>query len=156
MNRTRKLLLSAAIFVAIAGFGGAAYLIVNYGINPYSITRPANTKPFVAEPARLLEIGKVRHADTSLSPIGRSCDTCHLHEDSYNDTFNEPFPHFVHSVRWKTGLRKITAEGMVQFCMVSAMQNKPLAWDSETLAALTAFVLDRHANALARIPMKPR
>jgi hypothetical protein len=156
MNRTRKLLLSAATFVVVAGIGVAAYLIVTYGINPYSITRRANTKPFIAEQGRLLEVGNIRHGDTSLSPIGRSCNTCHLHEDSYNATFNEPFPQYVHSVRWKTGLSKITAEGMVRFCMVSAMQNRSLAWDSETLAALTAFVLDRHANALARALPKPK
>lgn len=156
MNRPRKRLLIVVTLVVIAGFGMAAYLVVNYGINPYSVTRPANTKPFLAESARLLEVGKIRHADITLSPIGRACDTCHLHEDSYSDTFNEPFPHYVHSVRWKTGLSKITAEGMVQFCMVSAMQNRPLAWDSETLAALTAFVLDRHVNALARVQMKPK
>jgi hypothetical protein len=125
-------------------------VIAIYGILPSSVTRPAGSKPFAGDPARLLEVGAVRHGDTGLSPIGRSCNTCHLEEDSYNATFNSPYPHYVKSVRWKTGLAKITAEGMVQFCMVSAMEGKPLPWDSEMLAALTAFVLERHRKALGR------
>ena len=103
-----------------------------------------------AHPRLCLELGVARHDDTSLSPVGRSCNTCHRDEDSYNETFNRPYPHYVKSVRWKTGLSTITAEGMVQFCMISAMLGKPLPWDSETLAALTAFVLDRHRRALVR------
>jgi hypothetical protein len=77
-----------------------------------------------------------------------------LEADSYNATFNKPYPHFVESVRLKTGLDKITAEGMVQFCMVSALGTKPLPWDSETLAALTAFVLERHNKVVGK-SMRP-
>jgi hypothetical protein len=52
----------------------------------------------------------------------------------------------------KTGLNQITAEGMVQFCMISAMEGRPLDWDSEALAALTAFVLERHRKAIGVQP----
>jgi hypothetical protein len=145
-----KILLGVLAVVLIGGGAVFGYLIATYGINPYSVTRPAGTTPFAGEAARLIEVGRARHGDTSLSPVGRSCNTCHLEEDSYNDTFNRPFPHYVKSVRWKTGLSQITAEGMVQFCMVSAMEGRPLPWDSETLAALTAFVLERHKKALGR------
>lgn len=144
--RAKYLLGAAAAAIAV----GAAFVIATYGIWPSSVTRPADSKPFAGEPAKLLEVGAARHDDTRLSPIGRSCNTCHLEEDSYNATFNGPYPHYVRSVRWKTGLGEITAEGMVQFCMVSAMGAKPLPWDSETLAALTAFVLERHRKALGR------
>lgn len=135
---------------AIAAGAAAAYVIATYGIGQNSVTRPPDSKPFDGEPAKLLAAGTARHGDTRLSPIGRSCNTCHLEEDSYNATFNKPYPHYVQSVRLKTGLDRITAEGMVQFCMVSALQAKPLPWDSETLAALTAFVLERHRKALGR------
>lgn len=84
----------------------------------------------------------------SLSASGRSCNSCHAEVDSYNPTFNKPWPHFVASVKSKTGLDKITAEGMVQFCMISAMGVRQLPWDSETLAALTAFVLERHSKVV--------
>ena len=151
MRRIAKYLLAAAAFAAI---GGGAIVIGVYGINPGSVSRPANSQIFAGEPARLLAAGITRHADTSLSRNGRSCNTCHLEADSYLATFNKPYPHFVQSVRLKTGLDKITAEGMVQFCMVSALGTKPLAWDSETLAALTAFVQERH-NKVVGLSTRP-
>ena len=118
-------------------------------IEPSMVTRPAGTLPFSAHPAKLLAIGIKRHDDMSLSRNGRSCNTCHTPEDSYNPTFNKPYAHFVQSVKAKTGLDEITAEGMVQFCMISALGAPPLAWNSEALAALTAFVLDRNKRAVA-------
>lgn len=129
---------AVVLTTATAGFGQSQR------IPPGDVTRPAKTFPFKADASTLLDTGKLRHADTSLSPVGRSCDTCHLDANSYNATFNKPWPHPVQSVKAKTGLDRITAEGMVQFCMISAMGTRPLAWDSEALAALTAFVLDRH------------
>jgi hypothetical protein len=136
----------------------AALLAVSAGVEteaqtipPADVTRPANTKPFAAtDAARLLATGVQRHGDTSLSPAGRSCNTCHSDPDSYNPTFNKPWPHFVASVKSKTGLDAITAEGMVQFCMISAMATRPLPWDSEALAALTAFVLERHKKVVEK------
>jgi hypothetical protein len=119
-------------------------------ISPGEVTRPQGTAPFAGEPAKLLAVGTERHGDTSLSLRGRSCNTCHLEVDSYNATFRRPWPHFVASVKRKTGLDAITAEGMVQFCMISAMGTKPLPWDSETLAALTAFVLERHGKVVEK------
>jgi cytochrome c len=119
-------------------------------IPPSDVVRPTETKAFAADAAALLTTGKQRHGDASLSPAGRSCNTCHLEADSYNATFIKPWPHPVASVKVKTGLDVITAEGMVQFCMISAMGTRPLPWDSETLAALTAFVLDRHAKVVQK------
>lgn len=119
-------------------------------IPPENVVRPAGTEAFMADPAKLLATGVARHADTKLSPAGRSCNTCHLEADSYKATFTKPWPHPVESVKSKTGLDTITAEGMVQFCMISAMGTRPLAWDSEALAALTAFVLDRHSKVVEK------
>ncbi len=39
-------------------------------------------------------------------------------------------------------LESISAEGMVQFCMLVPMKNDTLPWDSEELAALTAYTED--------------
>jgi hypothetical protein len=119
-------------------------------IPPSDVTRPSSSKPFTGDPAKLLATGSQRHGDTSLSPAGRSCNTCHAEADSYNATFKKPWPHFVGSVKGKTGLDAITAEGMVQFCMISAMGARPLPWDGEALAALTAFVLDRHKKVVEK------
>lgn len=120
-------------------------------IKPADVTRPKGTTPFIGDAARLLTTGTERHGDVSLSTVkGRSCNSCHLEADSYNATFRRPWPHFVASVKTKTGLDRITAEGMVQFCMISAMETRPLAWDSEALAGLTAFVLERHKKVIGK------
>lgn len=152
MRKSAKFLLGGAgvVVAAVAAIGG--YIYWTKAISPRLVVRPADSKPFAGAPAKLLEIGMARHGDESLSPIGRSCNTCHLEENSYNKTFNRPFPHYVQSVRLKTGLDQITAEGMVQFCMISAMEGRPLGWDSEALAALTAFVLERNRKAIGAQP----
>jgi cytochrome c len=150
MRRTKKIVLGGITVVILAAAGGAGYFYFAKAVNPRLVTRPANTQPFAGDFAQLLEVGKVTHRDTSLSPSGLSCSSCHLEEDSYAETFNVPYPHYVQSVRIKTGLNEITAEGMVQFCLVSVMQGPPLPWDSEALAALTAFVLDRNHRAVAK------
>jgi hypothetical protein len=149
MRRVTKFILGGVAVVTVGAAATAGYVIWTKAINPRLVTRTANTEPFSGDRTRLLEVGTTRHGDTSLSPIGRSCNTCHSDENSYNETFNRAFPHYVQSVRFKTGLDQITAEGMVQFCMISAMEGRPLEWNSETLAALTAFVLERNRKAIA-------
>jgi cytochrome c len=57
----------------------------------------------------------------------------------FKTTFLESYPHHVKMASKKAKLDSITAEGMVQFCMVVPMKNEPLPWDSEELAALTAY-----------------
>jgi hypothetical protein len=153
VRKTTKLVLGSIAIVVVAAAAGG-YIVWSKAINPRHVTRPANSEPFSADRARLLKEGVARHDGTSLSPIGRSCNTCHSDENSYNETFNRPFPHYVQSVRFKTGLSQITAEGMVQFCMISAMEGRPLPWDSETLAALTAFVLERNRKAIGGLSSK--
>lgn len=144
---------AAALALATTAMIAATPLAQGQGsrIDPKSVTRPQGAKAFSASPATLLATGTKRHGDAALSTVkGRSCNTCHLEADSYNATFKKPWPHFVASVKTKTGLDQITAEGMVQFCMISAMNAAPLAWDSEVLAALTAFVLERHKKVVEK------
>jgi cytochrome c peroxidase len=140
-------LCTAAILLAAAATESLAQ---SQRIAPADVTRPAGTAAYKTDAATLLALGTKRHGDTSLSRAGRSCNTCHADADSYNATFKRPWPHFVASVKAKTGLDTITAEGMVQFCMISAMGTRPMAWDSETLAALTAFVLERHRKVVGK------
>jgi len=139
--------LSAAILLAALSTSSLAQ---GQKIVPADVTRPAGTAAHQADAATLSAVGTKRHGDASLSPAGRSCNTCHADADSYNATFKKPWPHFVASVKAKAGLDRIMAEGMVQFCMISAMGTRPLPWDSEALAALTAFVLERHKKVVQR------
>lgn len=155
MFATRTLALAALAAIALASTALFAFLsqAESQGsrINPTDVIRPPATTPFADATAKLLASGTARHDDASLSSVsGRSCNTCHKEADSYNATFKRPWPHFVASVKTKTGLDRITAEGMVQFCMISAMNSKPLAWDSEALAGLTTFVLERHKKVVGK------
>ncbi|MCZ7594197.1 MAG: hypothetical protein M5U16_04240 [Hyphomicrobium sp.] len=58
----------------------------------------------------------------------------------FSDSFKEPYPHTVQMPNEVSGITSISAEGMVQFCLIRPMMSKPLPWDSEQLAALTAYV----------------
>ena len=58
----------------------------------------------------------------------------------YNDTFKQPYPHYVKMGKDVFGLDSITAEQMVQICMLIPMENKILPWNSKELAALAAYV----------------
>lgn len=145
--------LTCAVVLGIGMISGGSLALAQQAkpvIPPTDVVRPVGTTQFAVDADKVRALGIAQHANTQLSPLGRSCDTCHAAADSYKATFVKPWPHRVASVRRKTGLDKITAEGMVQFCMISAMGGRPLAWDSEALTALTAFVLERHEKVVVK------
>lgn len=150
MRRRTKIIWVGGGTIGLALVATAITLYLIYAISPMQVVRPAGSRAFTGDARALLARGTERHGDTSLSTNGRSCNTCHADEFSYNETFDKPYPHYVRSVKLKTGLDTITAEGMVQFCLVSQLKASPLAWDSETLAALTAFVLERNEKVVGR------
>lgn len=109
-------------------------------IKPSDLTRPPGSTPFRGDLASLVARGRKLFDATELSTNGMSCNSCHADFGAYGETFKKPYPHFVEMVHEATGLDQVTAEQMVQFCMMRPMANKPLAWDSEEVAALTAYV----------------
>jgi cytochrome c len=52
----------------------------------------------------------------------------------------------------RSGVKAVNAAEMVNFCMVTAMNSEPLAWDSEELAALTAYVENIRPAYVPRAP----
>ena len=61
----------------------------------------------------------------------------------FKDSFQADYPHAVEMAKKKSKIEQVDAEQMVQFCMSAAMKNKDvLPWDSEELAALTAYTED--------------
>lgn len=106
------------------------------------VTRPAGSKPFQGDRAALVELGKKLYADTSLSTNETSCASCHTDGAMFMDSFKKPYPHQVQMAKEVSNMDTITAEGMVQYCLIRPMMSKPLAWDSKELAALTAYVED--------------
>ena len=111
------------------------------GIDSALIVRPKGSSAFEGDSAALLAKGEQLWNDKSISKKGKTaCSSCHKTDTKmFKKTFLEAYPHNVKMVNKKANLDSITTEGMVQFCMVVPMKNEPLGWDSEDLAALTAY-----------------
>ncbi|PHS27719.1 MAG: hypothetical protein COA85_04880 [Robiginitomaculum sp.] len=108
--------------------------------NPKDIKRPMFSKKYKGDSSNLVARGKELYGDSSLSTNGLNCNSCHTDMAGYNDTFKNPYPHYVAMGKDIYGQKKLTAESMVQVCMQQPMEAKPLAWNSEELAALSAYV----------------
>jgi hypothetical protein len=104
------------------------------------VTRPDNYRPYEGNPCALKNRGEVLFNDTSLSSNGLSCATCHRDGAGYMATFAQPYPHSVAMAMNMFGMNSIHLDEMVQVCMLEPMAAEPLAWDSEDLAALTAYM----------------
>ena len=90
---------------------------------------------------QLVTRGEELWTDTSLSTNGLSCNSCHMNNMQFQQTFTEDYPHAV-AMASMADLAEVNAAEMVQLCMVVPMAAKPLAWDSEELAALAAYTED--------------
>jgi cytochrome c len=108
-------------------------------ITKADVVRPAGA-PAAAKAPDLVARGAAYFKDPKLSTNEMSCNSCHADLQSFNDGFKAPYPHFVQMAKDVAGLEAVTAETMVQLCMMAPMASKPLAWDSLPLAALTAYV----------------
>jgi len=119
-------------------FSGGVYAA---GVDSALIIRPKGAPAFKGDGDALLARGEQLWNDKSLSKKGKTaCSSCHKTSTKmFKTTFLESYPHNVKMASKKAKLDSITAEGMVQFCMVVPMKNDPLPWDSEDLAALTAY-----------------
>ncbi|OMH33752.1 hypothetical protein BGP75_12200 [Motiliproteus sp. MSK22-1] len=87
----------------------------------------------------MVRYGKQLWNDKKLSSNGLSCATCHNGNRAFQNTFAQPYPHKVQMAKDRVGMKTISADEMVQLCMVVPMASKPLDWKSKELAALTAY-----------------
>ncbi len=108
-------------------------------IDPAKFKRPAGLQ-MGGNRTRLIADGKQLWSDTSLSTNGAACATCHANNAQFLPSFAKPYPHQVAMVKAMSGVAKVDAAEMVQFCMLQPMQAKPLPWNSPKLAALAAYV----------------
>ena len=127
--------LGLAVAVASGALAGSAA-----ANDATAVTRPAGTTPFQGDPAALAQRGAALFVDEKLSTNDMSCASCHADFGAFSETFRQPYPHTVGMAKDMFKVDPVTAEQMVQLCMVAPMAAKPLAWDSEELAALTAHV----------------
>ena len=113
-------------------------------VDAEQVTRPADTTAPEFDRAELVTKGEALWNDPSLSKNGKTnCASCHKgNTRMFKKTFLEAYPHQAKMPKKKADMESITAEGMVQFCMVVPMKGEPFAWDSKELAALTAYTED--------------
>jgi cytochrome c len=103
--------------------------------------RPENYRPYrKASRSELIALGEKLFNDTTLSTNGLSCNSCHINHLLFQDTFANPYPHFVEMPSARAGVESVHLDEMIQFCMVAPMAADPLPWDGKELAALTAYV----------------
>lgn len=113
-------------------------------------TRPRKTRPYRGDHAELVTLGQSLYSDSKLSTNEMSCNSCHSDFNGYGASFREPYPHVVAMPKEVSGARKVTAEQMVQFCLMRPMMAKPLPWASKELAALTAYVEEQRKQFAKR------
>ena len=129
----------------LIGTGLAASLAVSaaaQSLDPEKVVQPENVQLHQAPQSELVAEGEALFNDPSIGESGLSCANCHADFGQYKQTFSEPYPHFVNMAKAKAGLEQVNAAEMVQLCMVVPMQANPLPWESESLAALAAYVED--------------
>ncbi|HEC14015.1 MAG TPA: hypothetical protein ENI80_12355 [Acidiferrobacteraceae bacterium] len=111
-------------------------------VDPKLVTRPAGTKLKAGKSADLVKEGKQLWNDKKLSTNGLSCNSCHKDNAAFNATFAKPYPHTVKMAHDQAGIKTINLDEVVQFCLAAPMAGKPFPWDSQELAALTAYTAE--------------
>lgn len=122
----------------MAGCGpcGAASVSASDFVRPQGYCGPA-----LRMSQALVDEGERLWRDASVGNSGLSCQSCHMNNGNLNASFAKPYPHEVAMPKQQAGVSEVHADEMVQFCMVVPMQSDPLPWDSQELAALTAYTV---------------
>ncbi len=141
----KKMVMQSMLFTLAAAIGAGTAIAGDFPTE--KIVRPAGTVPATGDSAELVKLGEQLWFDKSLSKNGKTaCATCHKSTEKrvngIKKTFLDPYPHYVKMAKKKAHLESITAEGMVQFCMIVPMKADTFAWDSKQLAALTAYTVE--------------
>lgn len=107
-----------------------------------AVKRPADYRPFKGDHAELTRRGESLFKDPKLSTNGMACASCHQAYGAFKASFAKPFPHRIAMADQNFGFKEIHLDEMVQICMIGPMANRPLAWESKELAALTAYLTE--------------
>ena len=86
----------------------------------------------IKDAAKLTRKGNALWADASLGTAGLSCSTCHPGGAGLKST---PWPKFIAMAD-----DTLTVDQMINFCMTNPMKAEPLAWNSQKITALAAYV----------------
>ncbi|MBI5344816.1 MAG: hypothetical protein HZB83_05695 [Deltaproteobacteria bacterium] len=151
-GKLSKVLLIAAVLTTLGFADGAAAKDKNpcsknpcMAKNPCAAKNiPIRTNP-IMDPAKLKEMGEKLWADTKLGTSGLSCGTCHPNGAGLK---KEPFPKHI-----KMTGDIVTMDQMINFCMVNPMKGKLLAWNSQEMTALAAYITANSRESAA--PVNP-
>ncbi len=134
-----KVLLIASMLITLGLIDGASAEGMNpCSKNPCMAKNPCATKNIpirkkpIKDAAMLKEMSEKLWGDTKLGKSGLSCSTCHLNGSGLK---KEPFPKFINMAG-----DIVTMDQMINFCMTNPMKGKPLAWNSQEMTALAAYV----------------
>lgn len=94
-------------------------------------TMPIRKNP-ITDPARIMEMADKLWSDTKLGTSGNACATCHPNGAGLK---MEPFPKHI-----KMAGDILTMDQMINFCMTNPMKGKPLAWNSQEMTELGAYI----------------
>ncbi|MFU8813847.1 MAG: cytochrome c peroxidase [Pseudomonadales bacterium] len=99
------------------------------------VVRPEGSQAYQGDQQEFVTNGEALWNDPSLSKNGKtSCASCHRgNTRMFKKTFLEPYPHEVRMPEQRCKLDLVTAEEMVQFCiMVVPMKTDVLPWDRKS------------------------
>ena len=137
----RCLLLCVGLFLAIG-------LFTTFNSLVFAEEKKSEMKMDKAKMDKMLQEsiakGEKLFNDQSLGTSGKTCNSCHIEMGKSKKegmmgakgfSGREPFPKV-----FPMAARVMTLEQGVQFCIVTPLKGKPLAWDDQRLTDLTAYV----------------
>ena len=147
-ERFLKILLIATILITAGFVNGAAAEGMNpCSKNPCMAKNPCAAKNIpirkkaIKDAVMLKEMGEKLWVDTKLGKSGLSCSTCHQNGQGLK---KEAFPKYIHMAG-----DILTMDQMINFCMTNPMKGKPLAWNSQEMTAIAAYIT---ANSMETAP----
>ncbi|MEO1205690.1 MAG: hypothetical protein AAFV45_05105 [Pseudomonadota bacterium] len=161
-ERKRPAYLGAGVYAFVAVIGGLWFGLVTTPlmaagkkVDPATVTRPSGSNLIeLSDQAAALKQGEKLFDSLKLSENGLTCKSCHFKYEAYEKTFLEPYPHAVGMAAKRAGMDQVTADEMVQLCLVVTMDSEPLGWQTPELAALTLYVLDQQRDFQAKSKSK--
>ena len=149
-GRLLMVLVIAPVLITLCLVDGAAAKDKNpCSKNPCMAKNPCASKNIpirknpIKDSATLKEMGEKLWGDTALGTSGMACGTCHPDGARLK---KGPFPKFI-----KMTGDIVTMDQMINFCMVNPMKGKLLAWNSQEMTALAAYITANSRESAATV-----
>ncbi|UCF79245.1 MAG: c-type cytochrome [Candidatus Eiseniibacteriota bacterium] len=123
-----------------------AFLFLTCAVLAYAGQEEKKMADPAAELAKSVKNGKVLFGDESLGTNGMTCNSCHAEGGTKDGKMGEMvIPAFDNLAAkypkyFKMAEKVMTLSQVNNACIVMAMKGKPLSWDDQKLADLTAYV----------------